>query len=344
MTSPSSPTDLDDVFQAMAQDSPVRPTAAAKRTHSAMLGEVSDGEDNTDAPPADTSTTPATVNQNVVAATMRYVERKRLRGEQKTDVEVFLNDPPSVREAKSYVQSLHIENMINKIIVATPPWTPSDDLLKNIYSYATAILLSTKLCAYKGNTPKNILHTILKKHRFDLPPGIEHDAAKWGKVKAAVQGAFTQLRSKFKKSIGASFKAQKKAKKSAPKSQQQNIFDLTQAMVEGTQCEVNILLCARVSFMRKSFLKNSSSKFWDTVDEDLAKIRKKANGDSKQIIRAFRHILKMDRETHGVDNYTIADVVDTFQQDVDNVVDATAATTVPGENEEEDDDEDEDEE
>jgi hypothetical protein len=34
-----------------------------------------------------------------------------------------------VREAKSYVQSLHIENMINKIIVATPPWTPSDDLL-----------------------------------------------------------------------------------------------------------------------------------------------------------------------------------------------------------------------
>ncbi|KAJ7221198.1 hypothetical protein C8J57DRAFT_1536701 [Mycena rebaudengoi] len=337
MTSPSSPTDLDDVFQAMAQDSPVRPTAAAKRTHSAMLGEVSDGEDNTDAPPADTSTTPATVNQNVVAATMRYVERKRLRGEQKTDVEVFLNDPPSVREAKSYVQSLHIENMINKIIVATLPGRH-----RMICFYATAILLSTKLCAYKGNTPKNILHTILKKHRFDLPPGIEHDAAKWGKVKAAVQGAFTQLRSKFKKSIGASFKAQKKAKKSAPKSQQQNIFDLTQAMVEGTQCEVNILLCARVSFMRKSFLKNSSSKFWDTVDEDLAKIRKKANGDSKQIIRAFRHILKMDRETHGVDNYT--DVVDTFQQDVDNVVDATAATTVPGENEEEDDDEDEDEE
>jgi hypothetical protein len=60
------------------------------------------------------------------------------------------------------------------------------------------------------------------------------------------------------------------------------------------------------------------------------------------LTRAFRHILKADCEKHGVDNYTIAHVVNTFQQDVDNVVD-TAATTEPGENEEEVDEEDQDE-
>jgi hypothetical protein len=38
-----------------------------------------------------------------------------------------------------------------------------------------------------------LLHfqTILKKHRFDLPVGIEHNAANWGKVIKAVQDAFS---------------------------------------------------------------------------------------------------------------------------------------------------------
>ncbi|KAJ7480286.1 hypothetical protein B0H11DRAFT_2233408 [Mycena galericulata] len=88
-----------------------------------------------------------------------------------------MKDPPALREAKAYAQNLHVENLINKIVVATPPWQVSDDLNKNIYSYAAAILLSVKLSAYKGSIPKNILFAILKKHRFDLPSGIEHNPA-----------------------------------------------------------------------------------------------------------------------------------------------------------------------
>jgi hypothetical protein len=41
----------------------------------------------------------------------------------------------------------------------------------------------------------------VKARRFDLPPGIETNAADFGKVIAVVQEAFTQLRAKFKKSV-----------------------------------------------------------------------------------------------------------------------------------------------
>jgi hypothetical protein len=40
-----------------------------------------------------------------------------------------------------------------------------------------------------------------------------------------------------------------KNKKRATSAEQKNIFDLTTQLVEGTQCEVNVLLCARVAFM-----------------------------------------------------------------------------------------------
>ncbi|KAJ7088920.1 hypothetical protein C8R44DRAFT_539016, partial [Mycena epipterygia] len=128
--------------------------------------------------------------------------------------------------------------------------------------------------------------------------GIEHNPANWSKVKKAVENALTQLRSKFKKAIGASLKLHPKDKEYAPKVDHKNIFDLTQSMVENTQCEVNVLLCARVAFMRKHFIKDSTKTYWNTVDKGLFKIRTAADGDNTHVSRAFRRILKKDREAH----------------------------------------------
>jgi hypothetical protein len=87
---------------------------------------------------------------------------------------------------------------------------------KNIQSYAVAILLSSKLSTYKGTSPTKVLSvrhfysqsplltylkSILKKHRFDLPPGIEHNKADFDKVTSAIQDALTQKRSTFKKLV-----------------------------------------------------------------------------------------------------------------------------------------------
>ncbi|KAJ6536182.1 hypothetical protein B0H19DRAFT_1317800 [Mycena capillaripes] len=76
----------------------------------------------------------------------------------------------------------------------------------------------------------------------------------------------------------------------------------------------------------KKFIEDPSAKLLDTVDCDLVKIRqnssKKANN---RLGRAFRHIVKKDREVLGIDKYQIDETVDALQQEVDNIVQATSA-------------------
>ncbi|KAJ7024014.1 hypothetical protein C8F04DRAFT_1270812 [Mycena alexandri] len=301
MTSPSPPPDDSDheLSQAMDHSSPLRP---ARTSHSAGPSTGGNGppDDVEETPQAQAVSLLGNVNQNLTAAMQRHSTKKHLRPEQK--------DPPVIRKAKLYIQGLHLENLLTKIVVATPPWEPSDELIKNIYSYAAAVLLSPKLSAYKGNIPKNVLFAILRQYRFDLPVGIEHNPANWAKVKKLIEFAFTQLRSKFKKAIASSLKIHPKDKKPAPKPQQKNIFALTQIMVE-----------------------NTHTGFWDTVDLDLVKIQKTAGGDAAKISRAFRHVRKKDRGLHGVDNYQIDKTIDPTQQDVDNIIETANVTAVTSE-------------
>lgn len=47
-----------------------------------------------------------------------------------------------------------MENKLERIIMNTPNFTISPALAENINSYALAVLLSTKLSAYKGIVPR----------------------------------------------------------------------------------------------------------------------------------------------------------------------------------------------
>lgn len=90
------------------------------------------------------------------------------------------------------------------------------------------------------------------------------------------------------------------------------------------------------------FIKDPSAEFWKTVDKELVTIRETANGDSTKITkyvipsstcalnlssydRAFRHILKRDQAKHGIKDYELDETVDTFQQEVDSIIEASAA-------------------
>ncbi|KAJ6632546.1 hypothetical protein B0H10DRAFT_2252063 [Mycena sp. CBHHK59/15] len=285
---------LSNVYDAMAQSSPLVPPAGEKRSHAAMLDNDSENEDDPS-----------------------------------------IAGPASLREAKLFVNLLHVDNLINQIVIATAPYEVSASLEKNISNYAAAVLLPSKISTYKGANPTNILLAILKKHRFDLPTGIEHNPANWAKVVAAAQDALTQKRAKFKKAARLlSFclpilKIEKSDKKYVPGPKQQNIFNLTQVFVDGTQCTVNLLLCARVALMRKVYLLESGPKFWDKLDSNLSQIRKQADRDKKKIIKAFRHILTQDQTTNGMKDYELDEDVDTFQKEVDDLIEtgATDAAT-----------------
>ncbi|KAJ7845716.1 hypothetical protein B0H14DRAFT_3138995 [Mycena olivaceomarginata] len=131
---------------------------------------------------------------------------------------------------------------------------------------------------------------------------------------------FPAPRSKIKKSIRASLKPNKDGNY-APKEDHLNIFDLTQNIVKGTQCAVNVVLCARIALM--VYRKHPGVKFWDELDKHLAKIRAEAKGDMKQVTRAFRHILTEDQDTHGAKTYELDEnTVDTFQEGVDALIEA----------------------
>ncbi|KAJ7912842.1 hypothetical protein B0H13DRAFT_2326904 [Mycena leptocephala] len=268
-----------------------------------MAGARNSDDDDNDGVP-----TFALPNQNIIATVQRYAERKRLRGEQLTEVTIFAQDTPAVCETKLLINLLHLSDELGKIVTSSPPYEVSAALEKNLRDYATAILLSRKISAYKGSVPTNTLLDILKKHRFDLPVGIENIPADFAKVITAVQDAFTQLRSKFKKAV------HRRATDLAPGPQQQTIFKLTQVLVEGTQCSVSVELCARVALT--TYLTDPGVKFWNTLDSDLAEIRAEAKGNAKMV----------DQAKHGVNDYEITENgVNDFQQTVNDLINAGAA-------------------
>ncbi|KAJ7486713.1 hypothetical protein FB451DRAFT_1534717 [Mycena latifolia] len=253
--------DFQEIAAAMAQKSPL---------HGTMAG---DGNDLDEEEQSATAVAPFTLtNQNVVTAAKLYGERKRLRTEQVTELEVFV-----------------------------------------------------KITVYTGDGPKNILLAIVKKYRFDVPAGLENIPADWAKIVDTVQESLTQQRSKIKKLIKWSLKINKTDREYAPPAKRQNIFNLTVTLVKGTKCTIKIILCARVALMCCVLLKHSGLNYWNKVDDQLAKIRKEADGDPKKIIKAFTHLLEKDQATHGIKDYKLDNEnVDKFQESIDNVIDAGA--------------------
>ncbi|KJA12533.1 hypothetical protein HYPSUDRAFT_210423, partial [Hypholoma sublateritium FD-334 SS-4] len=171
--------------------------------------------------------------------------KKKLRPDQRDEVEAFFSDTVLGRQAKLFIGMMSLENKVDAFRSATPPYQLSDDL-----------------------------KDILKRYRFDLPVGIEHDYANWEKISTYVSFALTQNRSKVKKAIKASIKSN------------MNIFALAQSIVSSTPCRPTLQLCARVALMRSVYVEcRGSEKYWDLIDARLEFIRSKADGSAVKITR-----------------------------------------------------------
>ncbi|KAJ7824439.1 hypothetical protein B0H14DRAFT_3874864 [Mycena olivaceomarginata] len=328
-SSPTSDEDFRGVMDAMGEVSPAPPQALVpqKRSHGAMLSqdETSDNEQ-----PASTEPT-ATVNQNTVIAAHRFGEKNRLRVEQLTMLDIFMNDPPALREGKLFALLLAFGNQIEKIVGSAPAYEVSADLLTNVKNLPRdppppPPHVRNFNPEFPLDAATEILLALLKKYRFDIPPGLENIPAVWAKVVVVSQEALTQTRAKLKKLIRWSLVISKNDTEYAPPEKQQNIFQLTSAICKGTQCSVDVVRCARVALMRRVFLKSPGTDFWDKLDKRLVKIRQQAEGDSVKLSRAFRQILTDDQNTHGVNDYKITEkVADEFQQQSSIAVEGDAA-------------------
>ncbi|KAJ7896191.1 hypothetical protein B0H13DRAFT_2338520 [Mycena leptocephala] len=315
MSSSSTPTTprrgIDAMLDAMDEPTPVAPSR--KRPHAAVDPSSENDDDDEPLP----SNIFSLNNRNVVQMLQRLGESKRLRPDQITDGINAVNDPPAVQGAKMILGLHALFNRLEAFEAGKAPFMVSDETETNIAHYAAAILLSTKLSAYKGSVAKNILLDLLKINRFDLPVNIERNPADYAKLAAV-------MRSKIKKGLAASFKVNKEPAPSAR--EHQNIFELTTHLVHGTKCAVTPELCARVALMRQVYIEDSGPRFWDSLDTDLRKIRNRAGGNARKLNKAFEIVLSNDRATHGVDNYSIpSDDVNEVQREVDDTISAAAA-------------------
>jgi hypothetical protein len=298
---------------AMLRSSPPPEQVLGKRPH-----EEDDEEDpGRDTEPDEGTSTSAQAQSlvpslgNITGTTLRYATYKKLRAEQRDELEAFLQESALGRQAKLFVCLLSVENKIDTFRSAAPPYQVSDGLKTNINNYSVAVLLSVNISAYKGDIPRNHILNILKRYRFDMPPGIEHDYANWEKITTAVSYSLTQTRARVKKLVRDSIV------------QDTNVFALAQVIVHGTPCRPTVQLCSRVALMRAVHQEcKGSEKYWNLIDQRLALVRRLAGTDAGKASKIFRAILKTDRETYGVgEDYVIADLVaDDWQQRVDDVV------------------------
>ncbi|KAJ7854052.1 hypothetical protein B0H14DRAFT_2580055 [Mycena olivaceomarginata] len=144
------------------------------------------------------------------------------------------------------------------------------------------------------------------------------------------------------------FQVQRKCQDSqGPRSRycHQTIFWLTQAIVKGTQCMVNVTLCARVALMvifqqifslvnglkvviAQGLSQVPGRRLLGQTRQASRKIRREADGDAKKIIKVFHKLLDEDQEKHvKTDDHIDKTPVDEFQQVVDDLIDIAAINT-----------------
>ncbi|KAJ7580891.1 hypothetical protein C8J56DRAFT_1057864 [Mycena floridula] len=259
-------------------------------------------------------------NSNIITSLQRSSESKRMRPEQQLVLETFLNDTPAMREAKLYVKMLNLQGAYAK--------------MKNITSVAAATLLSSKLHTYKGKDAEGIVMSVILKNCYGLPPNFEQNRADLRKVEAAAQNALTQHRAGIKKLPRKSLTGSNKSDAPIlPDNEHWTVYCLTKAIIENTQYDISVALAVHVALMRRTYIKDSSPRFWDSLDKNLAHIWEKGleyadkNGKTfaKSIAKLFEGTLQKDCDTHGVKNVdeekdASGQVGTSFQDSIDAVI------------------------
>ncbi|KAF7358508.1 hypothetical protein MVEN_00901700 [Mycena venus] len=309
---------------AMLADSPAPLTRKRKDPPGTDPNDSDDQDDNDQLPTVLSSDTPTeniSGDGNMVAFARQYATHKRLKPSQVTEVETFAADPLATRQVKLFTLVLGVSSKLESIVAAQPAFKVSPSLDKNLRQLAHGITVSSRLASYKGERAKKHLLNIVKKNRFDLPPGIENVASDWALVKSRGEYHLTQIRALCKKFL-------KNSMPEGPSSGHTNIFALGQRFVKDTETTLTVELCARIALMRQQYKFYLGDDFWDKLDTELAWMRKEAGYDEHKISKAFKLVLAEDRAAHGKSTeYTLPEdaVVDAWQASVDTSIDADGA-------------------
>ncbi|EMD32402.1 hypothetical protein CERSUDRAFT_99489 [Gelatoporia subvermispora B] len=286
-------------------------TAAGKQKATSDKPEMSDDNVHEPEPANDTEGSGSGIQQPLSQmpssrAALRQLGRhlakkSKLGREHAAEIDAFASMALSTEPSLSlFVKLIKVETLVQKIVTGQPKFQVSDSLDKNIKKIATAVLLSTSTPHYIGENAVKPVEERLKARSNDLnlPPGIEHNTANWGEIKASIADEDS--------------------------SQHIGIYKLTR-YITSDACLLTVQLCARVAVMRDVYLTHGNSKsYWYKVNDKLAAIRDGTKDDEWKFNKAMKHILKRNRRTHGQakDDKDLEGVVqEGFQQEIDAAID-----------------------
>ncbi|KAJ7917333.1 hypothetical protein B0H13DRAFT_2443035 [Mycena leptocephala] len=352
---PANDSDDDDYQNLMSTATPVTtPNRNTRKRNADHLGDANHG-----LPLPSLELSLVRTNGNHLGVITSFAARKRLRPEQLTAVEAFARDPLTVQLGKLYATCLANENTLAKFQAAKPRFEINSALKTNLTRAVNAMLCSSKISQYKGETGKNDILALLCRHRWgNFVVGTEHDRAAMDIIQKFIGDAFTQSRSIIKKEIVKSVETPR-AKNSGqthistlrPSDTHTTIYQLTKTIVQklsgGKVVSIPITpaLCARIALMRKwhvkkvgnTVKKSDTDDYWQLIDDDLRQIRESARENTtdpsaiaKRVGRAFSSILDKDRNRHGSnpdeeipDSATVTDDAGiSYQADIDAAIEA----------------------
>ncbi|KAF8801059.1 hypothetical protein BYT27DRAFT_7039470, partial [Phlegmacium glaucopus] len=220
-------------------------------------------------------------------AARRLADRLGLFPYQKEALKELIKSSPITQNVLIYSQQCIIKNKLDKIIAAAPLYKVTPALKANIDSVVVAVLLSSKLSAYKGSIPKDQVLSFMLQEGLHIPSTFDLDIYVSNVIEVVIGESLTQTRSSIKKTIRNAINAKTK------------IFELATKLVKDTKCTVTVPLCGKIAILCTVYCEDNGPDFWDMVDLHLEMIRKIAEGDAVMVAHTIKAFLKKDKSIYG---------------------------------------------
>ncbi|KAJ6556710.1 hypothetical protein B0H10DRAFT_2446302 [Mycena sp. CBHHK59/15] len=292
---------------------PVTPT---NRSHGASSSPYASARNNRRNRLTSSRTTEDFTQVGVLAA-----RKLKLKPESLLALEDFAKMASSASEVTIYAQLLKLTEMQALLTPAAAAFTIPKKLDNKIDVHSIRTLLSPTLCHYVkkagGDTPSGIMKSLVQEHAspWGLTVDVLDDKIQWGVVTTRIRTRLTDRRYKIKKvlcdAMWVSVKGEDGQVTITDLEEPCDIIKLCEALVAivpDANVKVTLPMLGRVALLRQILVDvNSGAKFWEKVDEQLAKLRTKYENDEQLISKAIAKVLKADCHAYGNPDLSLFD-------------------------------------
>ncbi|KAJ7483971.1 hypothetical protein B0H11DRAFT_2019734 [Mycena galericulata] len=239
--------------------------------------------------------------------------RLKLKPESVMMLEDFSKNATSVNEVKSYAQLLRITEMQALVTPTAANFVIHKKLDNKIDMHTFRTMMCPNLGFYVkkagSETPSGIMKSLVIEHAepWGVTAEVLDDKTQWGAIASRIRTRLTDRRYEIKKvlfdGIWITVKNEDGTVTISDRDDPLDIIQLCEALVgivPDAGVKVTLPMLGRVAVLRQVLVDvKGGPKFWENVDEELAKLREKYENEESRISRAIAKVLKYDCRTYG---------------------------------------------